>query len=136
VTPTQAITNWANRWRNLKAWKRTLDNVQVMVMPYKGTQAVGKCFPSEQRVKVFSTGDICHDLSTVLHELAHAACRGGTHHNEAWQECYANATTEVTQIQIPKVASEFTLMDRASESAIRSWWQSSGEAYLWSMLRR
>lgn len=84
---------------------------------------------------VYNAGSIVEDLATVLHEMAHASAMEQGH-TEAWQATFAAAIKEVTGIPIPAYADSNLLLDRAGAAAIGSWWASSGNAFVWSLLCR
>ncbi len=130
-----AVLSWLDRWRNLRAWGRTLDNVEVRYRLAPESATHGRCWPAAQRIEISDVlAPMPTMLATVLHELAHAACRCGDDHGETWQATLAAAVEEVTGISVVTVASRHEDMHTAAEDAIRAWWRRSGQESIWKFI--
>jgi hypothetical protein len=134
VTREQGLRTWASRWRVLKAWRRDLSEVQVEISDRWHANRLGTCWAHQQRLVVYKGTSFIGDLSTLVHELAHAATIGAAH-DERWQAIYAAAVTEITGVAVVPVAYNYEVLDRAAEDAMRVWWQASGNAALWRLAR-
>lgn len=129
MTPHQRIVyHHLNSWRNLKAWGRSLDNVEIEVSTREYPKRAGTCWPELQKIVVYhqpGLRGIVGMLKTGIHELAHAV-ETTDHHGMKWQERYAKATTEITGTRIGWGSEEYTVVDEAAYAAMLKWWRISG----------
>lgn len=132
ISRAQGLLSWADRWRTLRAWRRDLSQVRVEVSDQAHPQRLGTCWSLQQRLVIYRGPSFVDELSTLVHELAHAATIL-EHHSEIWQEVYAAAVTEITGIEVVPVAHDYRVLDRAAEDALRSWWRTSGNDRLWRL---
>lgn len=132
ITREQGLRKWADQWRTLRAWKRDLSGVKIEISDRWWSLRLGTCWDYEQRVVIYRGDSFVDELSTILHELAHAACIGSGH-DEKWQTTFASAVTEVTNISVVPMADSYRILNLAAKSAISTWWQLSGNAKLWSL---
>lgn len=131
---TRVLQKWASDWRALRAWGCDLSDVDIDISETKHPRRRGTCWPLERRLTLYRGDSITEDLSFLLHEMAHVVTIHDNHGSE-WQSCFARAVTEVTRIPIPEAYDNFMLLDQAAQAAIGSWWQSSGNAFAYSLLR-
>ena len=134
ITRTQGIMTWASRWRTLKAWRRDLSDVKMTISDHVHAGRLGTCWSSQQRITIYKGDSFIDELSTVLHELAHAATIGA-HHDEPWQTTFAAAITEVTSIAVTPLAYNYEVLDAAAKDAMQTWWRTSGNAAIWRLAR-
>jgi hypothetical protein len=129
MTPHQRIvTVLLDRWRNLRAWGRSLDNLKIEVSDKGHPKVAGKCWPELQEVVVYHQPGLrgCVGmLKTGIHEMAHAI-EVGDNHGEKWQERYAKAVKEVTGTPIGWGSKEYKIVDEAAYRALLVWWRASG----------
>lgn len=130
------IHTWLNRWRNLRAWGRTLDELTIDLIPVEHRSRLGTCWPTQQRVRLYYQPKIIDVLKTGLHEMAHAAVPASEGHGIAWQNMYAAATAEVTGIAVVAAADSYQIVDDACADALRLWWKRSGNAFAVALLTR
>ena len=135
ITRTDILQKWTKDWRTLKAWRRDLSEVVVEFVDKVHPQRLGTCWAHQQRLVVYRGPSICSELDTVLHELAHAATIGDNH-GALWQKIYSDAIQEVTRIPIPSAVHNYQLLCHAGEVAVKSWWVSSGNDFLWKLVRQ
>jgi hypothetical protein len=128
------VRTWAERWRSLRAWGRPLDEVTITVKrrPNGGITGTGLARPVKRQVIVRVGSSLVDGLVTVLHELAHVAVPAQEHHGDRWQAAYAAAVEEVTGIPVA-YGGEKADLDYAAHLALRSWWRSSGNEFLWKL---
>ncbi len=134
ITRTDVLNRWTKDWRTLKAWRRDLSEVEVEYSEKQHPLRLGTCWSHEQRLVVYRGATIQTDLDTVLHELAHAATIGDGH-GVAWQEVYSDAIQEVTKIPIPSAVVNYRNLCSAGRAAMASWWVTSGNDFLWKLVR-
>ena len=126
----QIITHHLNNWRNLRAWGRSLDNLEIEVSDRSYPKRAGTCWPELQRIVVYhqpGLKGIVGMLKTGLHEMAHAI-ETTDKHGLKWQERFAKATSEVTRTPIGWGSEDFTTVDEACYIALLKWWRNSGNA--------
>jgi hypothetical protein len=133
-----AVQVWADRWRELRAWGRPLEEVEIVIRERSqkiGTYSTGLAWPSRRRIVITAGADMPEALSVVLHELAHVAAPGRAHHGPQWRQIFARAVTEVTGVEVP-VDQELRhqLVQRTAEDAVKHWWTASGNAFAWRLL--
>lgn len=135
MTRADAVRCWAERWRGLRAWGRPLEEVSIEIQPYRGQAQCGTAWPTQRRcvVRVGAGGHVVYDLETALHELAHCAAPGDEHHGPKWRRPLVAAVLEVTGIAVADDGQPFELLDRACVDALRAWWHSSGQAFLYRL---
>lgn len=117
-----------NNWRNLRAWGRSLDNVELEVSNREYPKRAGTCWPELQKVAVYHQAGLrglVGMLKTGLHEFAHAV-ETTDGHGLKWQERYAKAVKEVTGIPVGWGSLEYTTVDEAAYGALLKWWRASG----------
>lgn len=122
------VKNQLDRWRNLRAWGRSLDNVEIKVSAREYPKRAGTCWPELQKLVVYHQPGLVGlvgMLKTGLHEMAHAVeVKDG--HGFRWQEKYARAVTEVTHHYVGWGFEPHTRVDEACYRAMLKWWRSSG----------
>lgn len=128
ITARDVVLRHVREWRNLRAWGRSLDNVEIEFSSRKTTRRAGTCWTTEQRVVIYTAHAIPDMLATGLHELAHAV-EMLDHHGPAWQARFAAAVIEVTGCGMPRAADDFAVLDRAAEDLVRDWWDRSGNGF-------
>lgn len=131
-----ALEIWADRWRDLKAWGRTLEEVTIELRQRSegvGRYSTGVCYPTLRRIVVTAGSDVPQALATILHELAHAAAPGDEGHGDRWQAIFAAAVLEVTGIRLVHPVDNYRLMQRQAIGACRAWWRRSGNDVLFKM---
>lgn len=126
------LVKWSKEWANLKAYGRDLSKVEIEISDRVCQDRLGTCWTHEQRLVIYPGKSITDDLDTLIHELAHAATIGDAH-GELWQKTYASAIEEVTGIPIPKRAGNYHRLCQAGRQAVASWWEASGNAFLWRL---
>lgn len=117
-----------NRWRNLRAWGRSLDQVKIEVSSREFPKRAGTCWPAEQRIVVYHQPGIVGlvgMLKTGLHELAHTV-EGADGHGHKWQKVYARAVTEVTGHYLGWGVEPHIKLDENCYRAMLKWWRASG----------
>jgi hypothetical protein len=126
VTPTQMIVyGHLNKWRNLRAWGRSLDKLDLTVSTRSYTKRAGTCWPQLQKVNVYhqeGLRGLVAMLKTGLHEFAHAI-EGKDGHGLKWQERYARAVSEVTGHYVGWGSEA---LDENCYRAMLKWWRASG----------
>jgi hypothetical protein len=135
VTRAQGLLRWADAWRNLRAWRRDLSLVEVVISDRAHPRRLGSCWDFQQRLVVYRGDSFAEELATVLHELAHAACIGGEH-GEQWQATYAAAVTEVTGLPVVTCAEDYQVLCMSARDAVKAWWVSSGNDFAWRLVHR
>lgn len=125
---------WAERWRQLKAWGRDLDEVTIVVRQrHAGDYATGHAYPTLRRL-VITAPNMPLGLECLLHELAHVVVSGDECHSDRWREVFTKAIAEVTNIRVaPSGAIEH--LEHAAEAAVMMWWKTSGNEFAWSLVR-
>lgn len=93
MNATTILASYADRWRNLRAWRAPLP-AQISIEPWRGTAHVGVAYPAQCRTTIYQTPCLADDLGTVLHELAHIAAPTRAAHDRAWRELYAAGAAE------------------------------------------
>jgi hypothetical protein len=134
ITRAQGLTTWGDRWRTLRAWKRSLVNVKVEISDRHHAGRLGTCWSHEQRIVIYRGESFIDELGTLVHELAHAATIGADH-DARWQETFANAVTEITNIPVVPMAFNYRILNMAAKDAMRIWWKASGNATIWNLAR-
>lgn len=136
----QGIEVWAERWRGLRSFAGLLEGWRVDVrMRHKGDHSTGRCDVTDRRIVVTASVDVVDSLGTILHEYAHAARvrRADVDfaaHDQEWQRVYAAAVLEVTGHTIPQAVTDYMLMDKAANDALKHWWRDSGNGLAWKLL--
>lgn len=125
LTRSDIITRHANDWRNLRAWGRSLDNVRIEYVDREHARRAGTCWTYEQRLVVYRQARLSDQLSTLLHEMAHAVEISDSH-GLAWQRRFAAAVAEVTGYVVPPAAEDYRIVNDAARDAMRKWWHRSG----------
>lgn len=129
----QGLQKWANEWRSLRTWGRSLDEIAVTVRQrHKGDYSTGIAYPMQRRI-IITAPDMVTGLSVLLHELAHVAVPGDEKHGARWRECFVGAVREVTSIAVAPVGN-VQLIDDAVEAAIGQWWKLSGNEFAWKLI--
>jgi hypothetical protein len=134
ITREQGLRTWARRWATLRAWRRDLSEVKIEISDRAHADRLGTCWSYEQRIVIYRGDSFIDELSTVVHELAHAATIGASH-DERWQDVYSAAVTEITGIAVIPAAYNYEVLNRCAKDVMRTWWQLSGNARLWKLLR-
>ncbi len=93
MNATTVLASYADRWRNLRAWRAPLPAV-VTIEPWRGQQVVGYAVPARCETVIRQTPRLADDLGTVLHELAHLAAPTRAGHDRAWRQLYALGAAE------------------------------------------
>lgn len=132
ITREQGLMTWASRWRTLKAWRRDLSEVKVVISDRRHANRLGTCWSHQQRLVVYRGSSFINELGTLVHELGHAATIGAQH-DEWWQEVYSAAVTEITGLVVVPVAYNYHVLNMAAKDAMRSWWVSSGNQTIWRL---
>lgn len=117
-----------NKWRNLRAWGRSLDNVKLEVSKRSYPKRAGTCWPEQQRVVVYHQPDLVGlvgMLKTGVHEFAHAVETTDGHGNK-WQKRYAAAIHEITGNYIGWGFEPHQKLDENCYRAMLKWWRASG----------
>lgn len=131
LTPHQRVVYaYLNKWRNLKAWGRSLDKLDLTVSTREYPKRAGTCWPALQKVNVYHQSGIVGALGmlkTGLHEFAHAI-EGEDGHGFKWQARYAKAVTEVTNIYVGWNYQTPKEIDRQCYIAMGRWWRNGPEA--------
>jgi hypothetical protein len=129
MTPHQQIvSHHLNSWRNLKAWGRSLNNVEIEVSSREYPKRAGTCWVELQKIAVYhqpGLRGLVGMLKTGIHELAHAV-ETTDGHGYKWQERYAKATSEVTRTPVGWGSLDHTTVDEACYMALLKWWRTSG----------
>jgi hypothetical protein len=126
------VRTWAERWRSLRAWRRSLDEVVIDVVAHQ-RGPLGLAQPRARTLIIRVGTDVVDGLATALHELAHVAVPHGEAHGPAWRERFLLAAEEVTGRALAEPPTT-ELVDRAVVAALRVWWRASGNEYLASLL--
>jgi hypothetical protein len=134
ITREQGLTTWAARWRTLKAWRRDLSEVKVVISDRFHHGRLGTCWSHAQRLVIYRGDSFIDELGTLVHELAHAATIGADH-DEPWQTTYAAAVAEVTGIAVVPLAYNYEVLNMAAKDAMRTWWRTSGHEAIWKLAR-
>jgi hypothetical protein len=121
------------RWRYLRAWGRSIENVEITVSAQRHAKRLGTCWTREQRLVVYQDNRITDMLATGLHEMAHAV-EISDHHGVAWQSRFMSAVSEATGIQMPAACEDFHVIDCAAEDAVRRWWRGSSHSFAAKLL--
>lgn len=119
------VLGYLNKWRNLRAWGRSLNNVDLLVSAREYPKRAGTCWPILQKVAVYhqpGMRGLIGMLKTGLHEFAHAV-ETKDEHGHKWQERYARAVTEVSGRY---VGWGMNGVDEACYRALLGWWRASG----------
>lgn len=123
----QFVYNFLHKWRNLRAWGRSLDDLNLIVHAREYSKRAGTCWPEQQKVIVYNQSGmrgLVGMLKTGLHEFAHAIeTKDG--HGPRWQERYAKAVTEVTGHYVGWGWEKFNTVDEHCYRAMLKWWQSN-----------
>lgn len=135
----QEILRWAEEWRTLRAWERDLYEVQISVPGSYNHGVYGACTVSGQRLRVYySPEGIAVDLSTLLHEMAHAdTSHEHVDHGPVWRASLARAVLEVTGTDLTAKLAELvdylpdgellrSQVDYHVDKAVREWWRRTG----------
>lgn len=135
----QEILRWAEEWRTLRAWERDLYEVQISVPGSYNHGVYGACVADGKRLRVYySPEGIAVDLSTLLHEMAHADTpHDHVDHGPVWRATLARAVLEVTGTDLsPKFAELVgylpngellrSQVDYHVDKAVREWWRRTG----------
>ena len=135
----ETIQRWAEEWRSLRAWDRDLSEIQVSIPGSYNQGIYGACVADGQRVRVYySPEGIAVDLSTLLHEMAHAdTVHEHVSHGPVWRATLARAVLEVTGTDItPSIRDCLRHMpdnellrsqvDYYADKAVREWWRRTG----------
>jgi len=134
ITREQGLRTWASRWSRLKAWQYDLSEVKIKVSDRSFPDRLGTCWSAEQRITIYRGASFVEELTTLVHELAHAATVGA-HHDERWQRVYAAAVTEITGTVVTPAANNYRLLDDAAHRVMRQWWRTSGNQAIWNLAR-
>lgn len=138
------IRRRADAWRKLRTWRRDLSTTRIVVARQRGHTSLGYCDANGHVVTIYACGQFDVDLSTVLHELAHADTTGVPQnwHGSVWATRYCDAAAEVIgeRIAIPRFDCATTddiqyaiLVDTVVERGIRLWWQDTGMDLAWRL---
>lgn len=129
MTQEDVLKHWADRWCSLAAWRAPI-TMRVKFKPHKGRGRLGVAYSREGRCQVNLTGDLGHDLATVLHELAHLAAPDSEHHGDRWRELFVAAAVEAFGGSVDDYDTDVTLhaLDEQIEHAARDWLKRSGQA--------
>lgn len=130
ITREDVLRRWFGQWSRLKAWRKDLSGVDLLISDEFKHSMLGTCNVLAQRVTIYRCNQVsfnaASELDTLLHELAHAACTIDHHHGVTWQRVYSEAVREVTGIAIPRAAANYMTLCRSGKAAVASWWRSSG----------
>lgn len=114
-------------WRNLNAWGKSLDHVDLTVSNREYPKRAGSCWPELQKVVVYyqpGLKGLVGMIKTGLHELAHTV-EVADSHGARWQKVYARAVTEVTGHHVVWGLGQ-AKVDEACYKAVLKWWRQSG----------
>lgn len=134
ITREQGLRTWASRWVTLRAWGRDLSTVKIAISDHMPADRLGTRWTHQQRIAIYKGESFVGELSTLVHELAHAATIEHSH-GERWQVTYSAAVTEITGITVVPAAYSFEVLNMAAKDAMRTWWQASGNAAIWRLAR-
>lgn len=123
------IKHWAERWRSLAAWRAVIP-MRLTFKRYKGHGRVGTAWSHQGRAQVNLTGDLGHDLATVLHELAHLAAPDSEHHGARWRELLVAAAVEAFGGSVDEydTTGNYAELDEQVEDAAADWLTRTGQA--------
>lgn len=137
ITREQVLRKWFAEWTRLPAWGRSLAGVTLEISNQHHPERLGTCWTERQHITIYRSNRDGHnmavELDTLIHEMAHAATCAA--HDVRWQTCYSRAIREVTKIAIPRAAANYLSIQKAGEAAVKSWWVSSGNDFLWKVAR-
>ena len=130
----QIVQKYVDAWRNLRAWGRSLDNVDVCISNRTCSTVGGWCKTYQQAIMIYQ-GPLHWMLLTVLHEYAHAV-EISDHHDTAWQARFAAAVTEVTGVRVVGgCEDDYNVLNSAAEDAIKKWWPRTADAFAAKLLK-
>lgn len=129
MTPHQAIvTRHLNAWRNLRAWGRSLDDLDLTVSTREYPKRAGTCWPELQKVNIYhqpGLRGLVGMLKTGLHEFAHAIETKDSH-GHRWQERFAKSVSEVTGKYVGWGHDDPKRLDETCYVTMLKWWRQSG----------
>lgn len=138
MTPQEGIAVHVERWRNLRAWRRPLEEVKVTFRPRPPHQnRLGTCWTVERRITLYldPQDDVVCSLATALHEFAHAAAPADEGHGDRWRRLYAAAVEEVTGIAVAlEDGHRYREVTYTVRDALAVWWRVSGNEFAWRLL--
>lgn len=135
------LETWARNWRTLRAWRRPLEEIDVVIKGRNGFEepgcgalySSGVAYPVRRSCVIRAGADLPDALATILHEYAHLAAPASAHHGPAWSRRYAGAVLEVTGVYICREGPKHEI-DFAATAAVRAWWKSSGNEFAAKLL--
>ena len=133
MTSVEAVEAWVEKWRNLKAWGRPLEEAKICVQKDNDRGLRGWAYPCMRSLVVKAGPDIPRALNTLLHEYAHLAAPATEHHGPKWRRAYSAAVAEVSGIAFE--GEHLTYQDARAMGAryMRAWFRTSGLATMWAL---